>query len=119
MALFFENHLIYEIYANEDISICNVANQSYVLFSYKFFTEHMPYGVVVSADQVMTLVKNKMAYLYYFTLDGTEFKSRSIKFCKDNYPVVERFKQKNDQRGPSESIDPEMERIVRAKYMGK
>ena len=109
---FFDDGLMYEIYASDRLCICNIANQCYAVFGFRR-SKLGPLGMFINPDMVMKIIEDKN-YLYRLVdSDRTKYTALAIILDDARYAIFQKFKERNALLGPSSDIDPEMEAKVK------
>ena len=109
---FFDDGLMYEIYSNDRLCICNIANQCYAVFGFRR-SKIGPLGMFINPDMVMKIIEDKK-YLYRLVdTDRTKYAALAIILDDTRYAIFRKFKDRNELFGPSSDIDPEMEAKVK------
>lgn len=116
---FFDSGAIREIYANDNISLLNVANTLYVGTNYyKDKSDNTYMGLILEVDQMRKAVENNN-YIFQVMASAPKkvLKQVLVEFSDKTLEIMKRYKDKTDKEGPSEHIDfdfeAELERLAR------
>ena len=115
---FFEAGLLKEIYNIGNVSICNMANTSYVLFSYDMYDENIQNysGIMFNGKKIKEVVNNPELVLIGF-MNGDLNKKRNllVPLTEKSFSIMQDFKNKTDITGPTQDIDLEFEENLKQK----
>ena len=105
---FFEDGLMYEIYASDRLCICNVANQCYAVFG---FTRSKlgPLGMYINPDMVMKIIEDRNFLHRLVDSDRSKYAALAVILDDTRYAIFKKYADRNKLLGPSTDIDPEME----------
>lgn len=113
-----EQGLAREIYSNDTISICNLANASYVVFDFDIIKEDLCWGLSADQKSVPNYINNKNFFEAMVTrLPEETVVGMSVDIINPN--IVQRLielKEQTDKNGPMEKIDLDMEEKIMQKY---
>ncbi|MBR6514771.1 MAG: hypothetical protein IKT46_08080 [Clostridia bacterium] len=115
---FFLAGLFKEIYQSDDISICNIANSGYAVFMYSLLKPHKEdefAGIFVDKKGIRSIVNNNSLIQTFYLAWPNDVKKRSLLPLNDRtFKIIEKFKKKTDENGPSHEVDLEMEKEIMA-----
>lgn len=116
---FFDSGAIREIYANDNISLLNIANKCYIGTNYyKDKSNNTYFGLVLGVDQMRKAIENNNYILQVMANAPKKvLKQVLVEFNDKSLEIMKRYKDKTDKEGPSEYIDfdfeAELESLVR------
>jgi hypothetical protein len=115
---FFEAGLLKEIYNVGNVSICNMADTSYVLFSYDMYDENTKNysGIMFNGKKIREVVNNPELVLIGF-MNGDLNKKRNllVPLTERSFSIMKGLKSKTDITGPTQDIDLEFEDSLKQK----
>lgn len=114
-AFFFETGLMRELYANENVCICNLANQTYCAFIYKKSLSGQA-GVLLDRKMVEMVIAEPAG------LSVIVDTNRNLAFSLNGRTarILQNFKKITDLNGPSSEIDFEFEeQLLKMNKQGK
>ena len=101
---------MYVVYEDDDICICNVANQCYAAFDY-LAVDGAQYGYLGGFEMAQRVIKNPSSLYDYILQIGEKDISNYLMGFNDNaFQVIQKFKLKNDVSGPTKSINYDFEK---------
>ena len=107
---FFDAGLMYVVYEDDDICICNVANQCYAAFDYLAF-DGAQYGYLGGFEMAQRVIKNPSSlYDYILQIGEKDISNYLMGFNDSAFQVIQKIKLKNDVSGPTKSINYDFEK---------
>lgn len=114
-SFFFETGLMREIYADENICVCNLSNQTYCAFIYKKSLSGQA-GVLLDRNMVEMVIKEPAGLSLIIEAN------RSLAFALNGRTakILQNFKNYTDVNGPSTEIDFDFEeQLLKMNKQGK
>lgn len=101
---------MYVVYENDEICICNVANQCYAVFDYRDING-LQYGYMGGFEMAQSVIRSPQnLYDYILQIGEKNISNYLLSFNDRAFQVVQKFKFKNDVSGPSKSINYDFEK---------
>ena len=118
IAPFLESDLLKEIYKDEYVSICNIANTSYALFSYDMMCNGKDdfVGILFNGQYLEKVADNPQLLLKDFVNSDEKKKlNMMVPLNEKSFEIMKNMKKKTDISGPTNEINLELEEQLLAK----
>lgn len=117
---FFESGILKNIYENDELTICNLANKGYCAFNY-IKTKDGQAGIIINPVNVKEIVSDPSFYNRLIAeLDRRDMlDERIFALNKKTFEIMTNMKKQTDIAGPSPDIDLQMEEELMAKYKSR
>ena len=110
---FFDEGLVKQIYFNDKISICNVANCCYVIFEKGVIElSEIPFGVIMEQKYLESIMQdNSRFYNWASKISKKELDERIVFFNDKTFELMKKEKLQNEINGSKVNLDYEQELI--------
>ena len=115
---FVEAGLLKVIYNDENVSVCNLANTTYALFSYQMLCEGKEnfVGILFNGKYLNKVVENPIILLQdYVNCNEKQRVNMMVPLNQVSFKIMKDMKNKTDVFGPSKEINLELEQELMVK----
>jgi len=115
---FFRDGLLKSVYSDENVNVCNLANTTYVLFSYDMMCKGKEnfVGILFNGKYLQQVIENPVIILNNFINSNDKDRLEvMVPLNNSSYQIMKQMKVNTDIHGPSKEINLQLEQELMAK----